>query len=72
MLRAGLTMPLTEYGIEVVVQRAWELHGSFTFADASYVAVAELTRTPFVTLDENLARGPQIRCDVILAPRSEE
>ena len=71
MLRAGLAMPLTEYQFDAVLQRAWELRGSFTFVDASYIAVAEASQTPLVTLDESITRGPAVRCEIILAPPSD-
>lgn len=32
--------------------------------DASYVAVAELTGAPLVTLDRRISRAPSLRCVV--------
>ena len=69
-LRAALSMPLTEYSFEFALPRAWALRGSFTFTDASYIAVAEATGTALVTLDRRIARGPTVQCDIVLPPRT--
>ena len=57
-----------EFDFEFVLPRAWELRGSFTFTDAAYIAVAEATGTAFVTLDERIARGPAVKCEIIIPP----
>jgi len=64
----AMAMPLKEYGIDALVGRAWELRGSFTFTDSSYIAVAELTRTPRLTLDLGITRGPKVGCEIIVPP----
>jgi predicted nucleic acid-binding protein len=48
--------------------RAWELRGSVTYYDASYVALAELLDAPLVTLDPRLARAPGPRCEFLTPP----
>jgi len=50
---------------EAVAPRAWELRESVTLYDAVYVAVAEATGSPLVTLDSRLARAPGPRCDML-------
>jgi predicted nucleic acid-binding protein len=69
MFEVILAMPLREFDFDSVFARAWSLRGSYTFTDAAYIAVAEITQTPLVTLDERLARGPAVRCQVIVPPR---
>jgi predicted nucleic acid-binding protein len=57
-LRIGL------YPFYPVADRVWELRGAVTAYDAWYVALAEATDTPLVTMDERLARVPGLRCEV--------
>lgn len=68
LLTNVLSMPIREFDFEFVLPRAWELRGSFTFTDAAYIAVAEATGTAFVTLDERIARGPAVKCEIIIPP----
>jgi predicted nucleic acid-binding protein len=49
-------------------RRAWELRGSVTYYDASYVALAELLDAPLVTLDRRLARAPGPKCAFLTPP----
>jgi predicted nucleic acid-binding protein len=51
-----------------VAQRAWELRASVSYADACYVALAELLDAPLVTLDRRLARAPGPRCAFLTPP----
>jgi predicted nucleic acid-binding protein len=51
-----------------LAERAWELRGSVTYYDASYVALAELLDAPLVTLDRRLARAPGPRCEFLTPP----
>ena len=44
--------------------RCWELRDNLTVYDASYVALAELTRATLVTGDARLAQAPGIHCGV--------
>jgi predicted nucleic acid-binding protein len=58
-----------------LAERAWQLRGSVTYYDASYVALAELLDVPLVTLDHRLARtaltrgGP--RCAFLTPPEPD-
>ncbi len=49
---------------ELVGSRVWELRMNLSSYDASYVAVAELTGAPLVTLDRRISRAPNLRCVV--------
>jgi predicted nucleic acid-binding protein len=48
--------------------RAWELRGAVAYADACYVALAELLDAPLVTLDRRLAQAPGPRCAFLTPP----
>ena len=68
-------MSLQEYllpGVDdhgrVLAERAWELRGSVTYADACYVALAELLDAPLITLDRRLAQAPGPRCAFLTPP----
>jgi predicted nucleic acid-binding protein len=50
---------------DLLAPRAWELRANLTIYDAAYVALAEMTASPLVTLDQGIAGAPGIRCDVI-------
>jgi predicted nucleic acid-binding protein len=49
---------------ELVAARAWQLRDNLPIYDAGYVAVAELTDAPLVTLDRRIRGAPGLRCDV--------
>lgn len=49
---------------ELLGSRVWELRLNLSSYDASYVAVAELTNAPLVTLDRRISRTPHLRCSV--------
>jgi predicted nucleic acid-binding protein len=61
-----LTIELWPY--EVLAGRVWELRANVTAYDAAYVALAELTGRPLVTLDRRIAGAPGVRCPVLLPP----
>jgi len=50
----------------LLMQRVWSLRGNLTPYDASYVAAAEISGAPLVTVDQRLAAAPGIRCEVRL------
>ena len=49
---------------EILAPRAWELRRNLSSYDASYVALAELTRAPLVTLDRRMTGAPYLRCTI--------
>lgn len=42
--------------------------GSYTFFDAAYIAVAELTDTVLLTVDARLAERLAVDCEIVLPP----
>jgi predicted nucleic acid-binding protein len=61
-------LPVAEFAFDRIASRAWALRGSYSFTDASYIAVAEATRTRLVTLDSRLSRGPAVGCEIVVPP----
>ena len=49
-----------------LMQRIWDLRHNLTAYDAAYVALAELTGTPLLTLDRKIANAPGHRAEVIV------
>lgn len=62
-----LDLAIEYWPYEVLGSRVWELRSNLSCYDASYVAVAELTGSPLVTLDRRIGRAPNLRC-VISTP----
>jgi predicted nucleic acid-binding protein len=60
-----LDLAVEQWPHELLADRAWELRQNPSIYDASYVALAELTGTALVTLDERIAGAPGLRCAVI-------
>ncbi len=48
-----------------VAARCWELRHNLTIYDASFVAMAEATRSPLYTLDQRLAAATGPTCEFI-------
>ena len=63
-----LALPIDLWPYELLAQRAWELRVDLSVYDGAYVALAELTETTLVTLDERIARAPNVRCTVATPP----
>jgi predicted nucleic acid-binding protein len=66
---AGLLLWLVEIASEqwpheLLASRVWELRDNLSSYDASYVALAEITGAPLVTLDRQIALAPGLRCAV--------
>ena len=59
-----LTIELWPY--ELLGARVWELRRNLSTYDASYVAVAERSDAPLVTLDRRISRAPNLRCTVVV------
>ena len=49
---------------ERLASRVWELRDNLSSYAASYVALAEITGAPLVTLDRQIAQAPGLRCAV--------
>lgn len=64
-----LAMDLRTEPFSVLANRIWELRGSVTAYDASYVALAEWRRIPFLTADLKLAKSPGPRCEFVTPPK---
>lgn len=52
-----------------MLDRVWELRGSLSAYDATYVALAEQLQCALVTADRRLSRATGIRCSVTAVPR---
>ena len=62
-------MPLELFPFEPLAHRVWELRHNLTPYDASYVALAELTDSPLITVDRRIAGAPGLRCPIVTPPR---
>lgn len=60
-----LALPVEQWPYELLGLKVWELRTNLSSYDASYVAVAELTQAPLVTLDRRIGRAPKLRCEVM-------
>lgn len=59
-----LNLSIELWPYDLIGPRVWELRAHLTCYDASYVAVAELSNAPLVTLDRRMSRAPHVRCTV--------
>ncbi len=59
-----IDLAIEQWPYELLSKRAWELRHNLPIYDASYVALAELTNTPLVTLDKGIAGAAGLRCTV--------
>ncbi|MDL5159069.1 type II toxin-antitoxin system VapC family toxin [Actinomycetospora termitidis] len=57
-----LDLPVTLVDFATVAPRVWELRGAVSSCDGAYVALAEVSSAPVLTLDLRLARSPGPRC----------
>lgn len=64
-----LELTIEQWPYELLGPRVWELRANLTGYDASYVAVAELSNAPLVTLDRRIGRAPNLRCTVTCPDR---
>jgi len=63
-----LALELDLWPYAPLAERVWELRGSLSVFDASYVALAELLDGDLLTLDVKLSRAPGPRCRVRTPP----
>ena len=61
-------LAVVRYGHQPLADRAWELRGSLTADDATFVALAEALAVPLVTCDARLVHAPGHRAAVELFP----
>ncbi|MGI8564363.1 MAG: type II toxin-antitoxin system VapC family toxin [Candidatus Dormibacter sp.] len=61
-----LDLTIDFWPYELLGTRVWELRRNLSSYDASYVAVAELTDAPLVTLDRRISHAPNLRCAVTI------
>lgn len=59
-----LDLAIELWPYELLAPRAWALRHNLSSYDASYVALAELTGSTLVTLDQRIAGAPDVRCTV--------
>lgn len=63
------SLPLQLWPYLSVADRVWQLRGTLTAYDASYVALAELLQARLVTLDAKLERASGPACEISTPPR---
>lgn len=61
-----LDLAIEQWPYQLLAPRVWELRVNLTGYDASYVAVAELSDAPLVTLDQRISRAKNLRCEVVV------
>jgi predicted nucleic acid-binding protein len=59
-----LDLAMEQWPYELLAPRVWSLRRNLSSCDASYVALAELTRATLVTLDRRIARAPDVSCTI--------
>jgi predicted nucleic acid-binding protein len=59
-----LDLAIELWPYDLLATRAWELRKNLSIYDAAYVALAEMTELPLVTLDAHLAKAPGVRCQI--------
>lgn len=64
--RALVDLRVDHWPYRRLADRVWQLTGQLTSYDAAYCALAELTRSPLLTLDEKLSRATGPRCEIHL------
>ena len=60
-----LDLAIERWPYELLAKRSWQLRANLSVYDASYVALAELLRSPLITLDAKIGRAPGVRCAVL-------
>jgi len=63
-----LDLAIELWPYELLAARVWELRRNLSSYDASYVAVAEMSGAPLVTLDRRISRAPNLQCTVTVPP----
>jgi predicted nucleic acid-binding protein len=63
-----MDMEIHTESFSVLAKRIWELRGSVTAYDASYIAVAQWRRVPLLTTDLRLARSNGPLCEFLTPP----
>lgn len=63
-----LRMPLRLFPFAPFARRVWALRNNLSSYDAWYVALAEASDCPLVTMDGRLAHAPGPECEILLPP----
>lgn len=66
-----MTLAVQPVSVKPLIEEAWELRENVTIADAVYVTLARHLGAALVTLDERLARTPDLAVEVVTLPPSE-
>ena len=61
--RAAVDLRVDYWPYPRLAERVWQLSGQLTSYDAAYCALAELTTSPLLTLDEKLSRTTGPTCE---------
>ena len=67
-----LQLPLRLFPFAPFARRVWALRNNLSSYDAWYVALAEASECPLVTLDGRLARAPGPECEILVPPTSTD
>jgi predicted nucleic acid-binding protein len=65
-LRRFRLAPIARFDHAPLLPRIWELRHNLTAYDAVYVALAEATHTPLLTMDRRIANAPGHHAEVIV------
>ena len=65
-LRRYRLIPIKRIGHEPLLPRIWELRHNLSAYDATYVALAEASGTPLLTLDRKLANAPGHHAEIVV------
>ena len=63
-----LDLPIALFPYEPLAQRVWQLRRNLTSYDAAYVALADASDAPLITLDRRLSEAPGITCRIEVPP----
>ena len=59
-------LALRQWPHQSLAERIWALRDNLSSYDAAYVALAELTDAPLITLDRRLAAAPGPHCEILV------
>lgn len=65
-----LDLEIEYWPYDLLASRSWHHRRNLSIDDASYVALAELSQSALVTLDQRIAGAPGVSCSVLTPPSS--